>query len=138
MVPSRHSRCRPCVWSCVTQGHVIRTGMHVRQEEQPGAIDLPPGVQCDWGVGNDRHSWREFNLFKLYFPIMIKQLFLSIVVAVVAVALWDALRERPIATLGLVGKRVVVCGASTGIGEQMALQYASAGAKVFFPRHVSQ
>ncbi len=39
-------------------------------------------------------------------------------------------QEQDIDELGLAGSRVVVCGASTGIGEQTALVYAGAGARV--------
>lgn len=53
-------------------------------------------------------------------------------VVVLSIAAYFAYQSRDIALgeLKLANKRVVVCGASTGIGEQTALLYASQNARV--------
>ena len=62
--------------------------------------------------------------------VLIKMLaWVGTFVAIVAIVVFLN-GDTPLPALALAGKRVVICGASTGIGEQTALVYAAAGAKV--------
>ena len=60
---------------------------------------------------------------------MWKLLFIGVLTASVAVLIAWYMRES-FDPESLRGKRVVICGASTGIGEELAYQYAKFGAQV--------
>ena len=61
--------------------------------------------------------------------VMLKVVFLAVFAALVAVLVAWYMQES-FDPESLRGKKVVICGASTGIGEELAYQYAKLGAQL--------